>query len=487
MVSRALRRLAVAVTVVAAASAPPPATRAAAGGGRKVVLVALDAADWRAIDPMVARGELPTFARLRAAGSTGILLSTPPLLSPIVWTTIATGRTPDDHGVLDFMVDLPGGGQRPVGVRERRVPALWNLFSAAGHTVAVVGWWATAPAEDVRGTIVSDRVAPQLTRVGAGLSPGSVSPAGQAARLAPDLVSLSQVGLDELRRYVPVDTAEYAAAQRAAAAGGALFYRDPIAHLAAVVAATRTYAAMAERLMRPEPPDLLAVYLEEIDTLSHRFVRDRRRGPSALARAYRDADGLIARLAALSAPNALVVVCSDHGFHSADAGVSEDPADLAGPAAAWHRPYGIVAAAEAGVLTGRQPGRAADAGVVTPLDIAPTVLHAADLPVPREMTGRVVAELLPADAARRAVVRAPIPTRWRGCARSDTWAAARRLWPASTWARCSTGAAGSTRPSASSAPWSRRSPRTSPPACGGRARSASWAAPSRPCARTGRR
>ena len=94
-------------------------------------------------------------------------------------------------------------------------------------------------------------------------------------------------------------------------------------------------------------------------------------------------------------PDALVVVCSDHGFHSPEAGVTEDPAELAGPAAAWHRPYGIVAAAEAGVIAGRLPGRPVDAGVVSPLDIAPTVLHAAGLPVPLEMTGRVVAALLP--------------------------------------------------------------------------------------------
>src|SRR6266513_269 len=118
MVSRDLRRLAVALAVAAIAAHGGSSARAKAPGGRKVVLVGLDAADWQAIDPLVTRGELPAFARLNAAG-----------------------RTADDHGVLDFMVDLPGGGQRPVGVHERRVPALWNLFSAAGDTVAVVGWW----------------------------------------------------------------------------------------------------------------------------------------------------------------------------------------------------------------------------------------------------------------------------------------------------------------------------------------------------------
>src|SRR6185503_9377083 len=90
-----------------AAPAASPAGPAAAGPARKILLVGLDAADWAAIDPLVAQGKLPTFARLLGAGKAATLVSTPPLVSPIIWTTIATGRPPDEHGVLDFMVDLP--------------------------------------------------------------------------------------------------------------------------------------------------------------------------------------------------------------------------------------------------------------------------------------------------------------------------------------------------------------------------------------------
>ncbi len=389
-------------TARAASLAPAPP--------RHVILVGLDAADWLAIDPLVAKGALPTFARLEAVGRTGVMLSTPPLLSPIIWTTIATGRTPDDHGVLDFMVDLPSGGQAPVSARERRVPALWNLFSAAGRRVAVVGWWATWPAEAVRGTIVSDRVAPQLARPGATAGADLVSPASDGPRLLASVVRASDLSRHDLAAYLPVSPAEYGRARAAAAGEGSLLYRDPLAHLAAVVAGTRTYSAIAERLAASSP-DLLAVYLEEIDTVSHRFVRDRR-GAGAIARAYADADALIAALAARAPKDALVIVCSDHGFQPADAGVVEDPADLAGPAEAWHRPYGIIAIAAAGDLagiTGTGTGTGTSRVTVDPLDIAPTVLHAAGLPVPREMPGHVALALLPEDVARRPVPRAPTP------------------------------------------------------------------------------
>src|SRR5258708_11178113 len=117
--------------------APDPALR-----GRPIILLGLDAADWLAIDPLLAAGKLPTFARLKTAGRTGILVSTPPLVSPIVWTTIATGRRPEDHRVLDFMVDLPVGGQAPITAAAPPLPGLWSIFSAPGRRGGVVGWWA---------------------------------------------------------------------------------------------------------------------------------------------------------------------------------------------------------------------------------------------------------------------------------------------------------------------------------------------------------
>ncbi len=177
----------------------------------------------------------------------------------------------------------------------------------------------------------------------------------------------------------------------------------------AIVAATRTFGAMAEDLLVSVRPDLLLVYLEGIDSISHRFVKDRRRGPLAIERAYRDADDLVSRLAARADPRTWIVVCSDHGFYPATAAIREDPAELTGPATAWHRPYGIVAAAEAGLLAGASSagagGGGGDVGMVGPLDIAPTLLHALGLPTSLEMPGRVVTALLPPEAASRPVAR----------------------------------------------------------------------------------
>ena len=396
------------VVLGARAVTPRDSVDAAGEKPRPVILVGLDGADWQAIEPLVAAGRLPAFARLREAGRTGVLKATPPLLSPILWTTIATGRRPEDHQVLDFMVDLPSGGQAPAGVAQRRVEALWNILSARGRSVAVVGWWATAPAEAVGGVVVADSVAPRLLHEGRTLPAGAVWPPPEAVRLASRIVRARDLRPADLAPYLDLSPAEWERARATLDEPAGRLYHDPVAHLMAVVAASRTYGALAEDLLASLRPDALLVYLEEIDSLSHRFVKGGRRGRGVIDRAYRDADDLLSRLATRADPRTWIVVCSDHGFHPSTAAIREDPAELTGPAAAWHRPYGIVAAIEAGVLAGA-PGPAArggrDVGTIDPLDVAPTLLHALSLPTSLEMPGRVVTALLPPEAAARAVAR----------------------------------------------------------------------------------
>src|SRR5437870_6802707 len=124
-----------AACVVGAAALASLAVHAAGPG--PIAIIGVDGADWQTIDPLIAAGRLPTFAALKAAGGVGTMRPEPPLLSPIIWTTIATGRRPEDHGVLDFMVDEPGGAQMPVSGGARRMKALWEIFSGAGRPALI--------------------------------------------------------------------------------------------------------------------------------------------------------------------------------------------------------------------------------------------------------------------------------------------------------------------------------------------------------------
>ncbi|MBL8111867.1 MAG: alkaline phosphatase family protein, partial [Acidobacteria bacterium] len=68
----------------------------------RVIVCGWDGADWSLLDPLMAAGKLPNVGALVASGRTYDLASFQPMASPMIWTTIATGRTPVDHGVADF-------------------------------------------------------------------------------------------------------------------------------------------------------------------------------------------------------------------------------------------------------------------------------------------------------------------------------------------------------------------------------------------------
>ena len=105
----------------------------------RVLLIGVDGADMGIIDRLIGEGKLPTFARLKREGAYGRLRSIEPLLSPIVWTTIATGRKPQDHGVFDFIEIGSDGQPTPITSLRRKVPALWNIAGQFGWSS---GFWA---------------------------------------------------------------------------------------------------------------------------------------------------------------------------------------------------------------------------------------------------------------------------------------------------------------------------------------------------------
>ena len=105
-----------------------------------MILVGWDGADWKLLDRLLKEGRLPNLAALVANGRTWNLHTYEPMASPLIWTTIATGRTPLDHGVTDFEeLDPKARARLPISGRSRKVPAIWNLASVKGLTVGVVG------------------------------------------------------------------------------------------------------------------------------------------------------------------------------------------------------------------------------------------------------------------------------------------------------------------------------------------------------------
>src|SRR6185436_6639786 len=124
-------------------------------GRRPLVVIGLDGAEWRVIRKLWDEGKLPNLRRIADRGVTATL-RTAYNSSPVIWTTIATGVRPVEHGITAFVVPTPQGDV-PISSDVRKVPALWNMLTKVGRRVAVLGYWGSWPAEKVNGVVVSDR------------------------------------------------------------------------------------------------------------------------------------------------------------------------------------------------------------------------------------------------------------------------------------------------------------------------------------------
>ncbi|HEY7180100.1 MAG TPA: alkaline phosphatase family protein [Blastocatellia bacterium] len=130
----------------------------------KVLLVELNEVTWDLIDPLIERGKLPTFARLKSEGAWAAPLSVdrPPHLDPwITWTTVYTGRAQEDHNV--FFLEQP-----PETIRAERI---WELCHRGGLRVGVYGSLCSWPPQKVDGFYVPDAFAQDTATHPASLEP----------------------------------------------------------------------------------------------------------------------------------------------------------------------------------------------------------------------------------------------------------------------------------------------------------------------------
>lgn len=244
---------------------------------RPMLFVGIDGGEWRVIRRLWAAGELPHLRGIADQGSVATL-ATAYNASPVIWTTIATGVTPTEHGITDFVVPGPRGDV-PISSGVRRVPALWNMLSRLHRRVAVLGWWGSWPAEAVNGVVVSDRALLGLD--------ASVYPASYLSNFREDL-------------------------ERARASSTFDARVEPELRDAAM--------AMTARRLAADSYDLVLLYFRSADIVSHHeWTEDEPGGAGGekVARIYRAIDAEIGALRQRMPDGHNVLVVSDHGFRAA--------------------------------------------------------------------------------------------------------------------------------------------------------------------------
>lgn len=354
---------------------------------RRVLLVGWDAADWNLLDPLLAAGRLPHLASLVGRGCRGRLASIRPVLSPVVWTSIATGKRPHKHGVLGFVhADPFSGAMRTAGRDLWQARAVWDILRENGWRTQVTGWFASHPAGAADGCAVSDQFAvPGPDAEVWPVPPGAVYPPEFAEPLAGLRVHPSEFDGEALQLFVPALRRGWQPGPREA---------ELLIHLSRAVAEAASVQAAATWLMENRDWDFSAVYFRLLDECGHHFMPFRAPVaadvPAHQAAAFGGVmdgvccflDAMLGRLMELAGPDATVMVLSDHGFQSArqrPAGRADRPEDMA----MWHRQFGMVALRGPGLLQG------ATLYGSSILDAAPTLLHLCGLAVGRDMDGKV--------------------------------------------------------------------------------------------------
>ncbi len=354
----------------------------------RLLLIGWDAADWKVINALIEKDQMPALSRVLEEGVMADMQTLEPVLSPMLWTSIATGQHADRHGILGFSeMDARSGRVRPVMSTSRKVKALWNILTQNGYRTHVINWFASHPAEPVSGVCVSDAYARGFPPAGRPfpLLPGTVHPVGLAETIANLRVRPEEIDQELICLFVP----------RAAEVDQEKDHHLEI--LARIQAECFSVHAAATWVLEQEAWDFLAVYYPSIDHFSHAFMNYHPPKPEwvaphefelyqdVIASAYRFHDLMLARLLYLAGPDTTVLLVSDHGFHSDHLRPRHIPAIPAGPAA-QHRPLGIFAM--------KGPGIRRDERIygINLLDVAPTALAVFGLPAGADMPGRVLAE-----------------------------------------------------------------------------------------------
>ena len=352
---------------------------------RKVLVIGWDGADWKVASPLVDAGKMPNLQRLINGGVMGNISTLYPVLSPMLWTSIATGKRAHKHGIHGFAEpDTATNTVRPITNLSRKCKAIWNILNQSGKKCNVVGWWPSNPAEPIDGVMVSNHFqtapAPREDKQWP-MKPGTIHPSQLSKQLAKFRVHPFEIQPDQILPFIP----EAARVDQA---------KDTrISAVAKTLAECSSVHAVTTAIMQHEPWDFMAVYYDAIDHFSHGFMKfhppredwvsesDFEIYKHVIETAYCFHDLMLGALLTLAGPDTTVILLSDHGFHPDHLRpqvVSNEPA---GPADE-HRRFGML------VVNG--PGIKKDELVfgASLLDITPTILTMYGLPVGRDMDGK---------------------------------------------------------------------------------------------------
>ena len=353
---------------------------------KKVLLLGWDAADWKVINPLMDQGLMPNMQKLVENGTIANLATLDPPFSPMLWSSIATGKRPYKHGVHGFTEVTPNGkGIRPVMSISRKCKAIWNILTQKGYKTHVVGWWPSHPAEPINGVMVSNFFQKDVGTINEPwpLAKGTVHPESDADHFAQFRVHFQELTGEHILPFVPE--------------GGKIDQKKDkrITGVAKVTAHAASLHAAFTNIIREREWDFAALYLDAIDHYCHGFMKyhppkrphisqeDYDYYHQVVTAGYRYHDMILGRIMSLIDDQTTLMLISDHGFQPDHLRPRNIPKVPAGPAYE-HSDYGVLAVMGPGIKKDQITYGA------NLLDICPTILALLGLEIGQDMDGRVI-------------------------------------------------------------------------------------------------
>ena len=276
----------------------------------RLLIIGLDAATWPLLDPWIEAGKLPHIASLCQRGAKTTLHSMEPMRSPRLWTSIATGRSPENHRVEGFFDTRA----------QLKAPRIFDLAQANGQRVGLMHWLVTWPVNDAFDFVV----------------PGWM--AREPDALPPALIPLQEIMLDRARGggkpngFKALWRCLQAGAGWRAVSNLARFYAYTPANEEArlaqkMIGEVRLQSGLFLALRHRYDPHIAAITFYGSDKLAHRFWHHMRPGEfpdhelptssphhDVILRYYQAADAAIGRMIEGLPADCHVVLLSDHGM-----------------------------------------------------------------------------------------------------------------------------------------------------------------------------
>jgi len=274
----------------------------------RCLFLGLDGGTFSILDPLMEDGVMPFLKQFVASGARAELRSVIPPTTPPGWTSIVTGRSPGNHGVLDFFTfeSLDSQHARLTNSAHIQCETIWSMVSRQGLTATALNFPIMAPPRPISGHVIPGWVVWRYLR-------RYCYPTALYDRLK------------GLPGFNPQDLAMDLDIEQKALDGCPQEEQEEWVRMH--LRRERQWFQILAHLMREEPHHLMGLVFDGVDKLQHLFWRliDPACLPGQLSPwevkvrqlcldYFRQLDRLIAELVTMAGEDANVFIVSDHGF-----------------------------------------------------------------------------------------------------------------------------------------------------------------------------